>query len=326
MKCMGNVSNTIWETCKTYLFQQGKFLAILWVLIAACIFFYFKVLEDKTLRRRGGHPARLHPRHPRLLRRRLVRHPHQHRRPIPAPSFSALKGNPFATLGIPLRSGMSVGLLLVCVELFFMICILVFLKELAGPCFIGFAIGESLGACALRICGGIFTKIADIGSDLMKIVFKLPEDDPKNPGVIADCTGDNAGDSVGPTADGFRDLRRDRRGADRVPGAGAGSQPGHLRHAHHLAVRHARADDCDLAGLLLPERGHQPGQVRRQEGFRFRSAADPPGVDHLGGVHPRSRLPPAICCWATSRARHRFQPVSGGCSRPSSPAAPWPAR
>ena len=119
-------------------------------------------------------------------------------------AFSALKGNPLATLGIPLRSGMSVGLLLVCVELFFMICILVFLpRELVGPCFIGFAIGESLGASVLRICGGIFTKIADIGSDLMKIVFKLPEDDPKNPGVIADCTGDNAGDSVGPTADGF---------------------------------------------------------------------------------------------------------------------------
>ena len=119
-------------------------------------------------------------------------------------AFSALKGNPFATLCIPLRSGMSVGLLLVAVELFFMICILMFLpRELVGPCFIGFAIGESLGASVLRICGGIFTKIADIGSDLMKIVFKLPEDDPKNPGVIADCTGDNAGDSVGPTADGF---------------------------------------------------------------------------------------------------------------------------
>jgi K(+)-stimulated pyrophosphate-energized sodium pump len=118
-------------------------------------------------------------------------------------AFSALRGNPLATLSIPLRSGMSVGLLLVCVELFFMISILMFLKDLAGPCFIGFAIGESLGASVLRICGGIFTKIADIGSDLMKIVFKLPEDDPKNPGVIADCTGDNAGDSVGPTADGF---------------------------------------------------------------------------------------------------------------------------
>ncbi len=199
---MGNVSNTIWETCKTYLFQQGKFLAILWLLIAACIFFYFKVLEEQSM----GHVIVI------LLasilgilgsygvawfgiRINTVANSRT--------SFSALKGNPFATLGIPLRSGMSVGLLLVCVELFFMICILVFLKDLAGPCFIGFAIGESLGASALRICGGIFTKIADIGSDLMKIVFKLPEDDPKNPGVIADCTGDNAGDSVGPTADGF---------------------------------------------------------------------------------------------------------------------------
>src|SRR5882724_7093568 len=119
-------------------------------------------------------------------------------------AFSALRGNPLATLLIPLKSGMSVGLLLVATELFFMICILAFLpNDLAGPCFIGFAIGESLGASALRICGGIFTKIADIGADLMKIVFNLPEDDPRNPGVIADCTGDNAGDSVGPTADGF---------------------------------------------------------------------------------------------------------------------------
>src|SRR5204863_9810891 len=119
-------------------------------------------------------------------------------------AFSALKGNALDTLNIPLQSGMSVGLLLVSVELFFMICILRFLpSELVGSCFIGFAIGESLGASALRICGGIFTKIADIGADLMKIVFKLPEDDPKNPGVIADSPGDNAGDSVGPTADGF---------------------------------------------------------------------------------------------------------------------------
>src|SRR5208337_4012668 len=111
---------------------------------------------------------------------------------------------PVEVVNIPLRSGMSVGLLLVSVELFFMICILVFLpKDLVGPCFIGFAIGESLGAAALRIAGGIFTKIADIGSDLMKIVFKIKEDDARNPGVIADCTGDNAGDSVGPSADGF---------------------------------------------------------------------------------------------------------------------------
>ena len=119
-------------------------------------------------------------------------------------AFASLSGNPLSMVNICLRSGMSVGLLLVSIELFFMILILAYIpKDLAGPCFIGFAIGESLGASALRICGGIFTKIADIGSDLMKIIFHLPEDDPKNPGVIADCTGDNAGDSVGPTADGF---------------------------------------------------------------------------------------------------------------------------
>src|SRR5438309_3038706 len=199
---MSAVSNTIWETCKTYLFTQGKFLAILWVLIAACMIYYFKVLQGNS----AGHVVVI------LLasilgmlgsygvawfgiRINTVANSRA--------AFSALKGNPLATLGIPLRSGMSVGLLLVAVELFFMICILMFLKELAGPCFIGFAIGESLGASVLRICGGIFTKIADIGSDLMKIVFKLPEDDPKNPGVIADCTGDNAGSSVRQTADGF---------------------------------------------------------------------------------------------------------------------------
>jgi K(+)-stimulated pyrophosphate-energized sodium pump len=200
---MRSVSNIIWETCKTYLIQQGKFLVILWVLIAACMIYYFKVLQGEAV----GNVAVI------LVCSVLgilgsygvawfgIR---INTTANSRTSFSALRGNPLATLGIPLRSGMSVGLLLVCVELFFMISILVFLpRELVGPCFIGFAIGESLGASALRICGGIFTKIADIGSDLMKIVFKLPEDDPKNPGVIADCTGDNAGDSVGPTADGF---------------------------------------------------------------------------------------------------------------------------
>ncbi|MBI4661245.1 MAG: sodium-translocating pyrophosphatase [Verrucomicrobia bacterium] len=205
---MRNVSNIIWETCKTYLIQQGKFLVILWVLIAACIGYYFMGLQHNSfghvlvilfcsiLGILGSYGVAWFG-----IRINTVSNSRT--------SFSALKGNPLATLGIPLRSGMSVGLLLVCVELFFMIVILIapalgiMGRELVGPCFIGFAIGESLGASALRICGGIFTKIADIGSDLMKIVFKLPEDDPKNPGVIADCTGDNAGDSVGPTADGF---------------------------------------------------------------------------------------------------------------------------
>lgn len=200
---MLSVSHTIWETCKTYLWQQGKFLSILWILIAACIGYYFYFLQHQSV----GHVVII------LLasilgilgsygvawfgiRINTVANSRT--------AFSSLRGNPLKTLLIPLQSGMSVGLLLVSVELFFMICILAFLpRELVGPCFIGFAIGESLGASALRICGGIFTKIADIGADLMKIVFKLPEDDPKNPGVIADCTGDNAGDSVGPTADGF---------------------------------------------------------------------------------------------------------------------------
>ncbi len=199
---MSQVSHTIWETCKTYLIQQGRFLAILWLLIAACMIYYFIGLQHESpgkvliilacsvLGILGSYGVAWFG-----IRINTIANSRA--------AFSALQGNPLATLGIPLRSGMSVGLLLVAVELFFMICILVFLGDLAGPCFIGFAIGESLGAAALRICGGIFTKIADIGSDLMKIVFKLPEDDPKNPGVIADCTGDNAGDSVGPTADGF---------------------------------------------------------------------------------------------------------------------------
>src|SRR2546421_6540611 len=211
---MASVSHTIWETCKTYLFTQGKFLAILWVLIAACMVYYFGFLTEHT--NAAGQPLSAGQVGFNVfvillasilgilgsygvawfgIRINTVANSRA--------AFSALKGNPLATLGIPLRSGMSVGLLLVAVELFFMICILMFLGDMAGPCFIGFAIGESLGASVLRICGGIFTKIADIGSDLMKNACKLPEDGPRKPGRIADCTGDNAGDSVGPTADGF---------------------------------------------------------------------------------------------------------------------------
>jgi K(+)-stimulated pyrophosphate-energized sodium pump len=200
---MRNVSNVIWETCKSYLFQQGKFLAMLWVLIGVCMVYYFGALQHmpagsvvvillaSILGILGSYGVA-------WFGMRINTQANSRS------AFAALTGLPWGPLAIPMRSGMSVGMLLITVELFFMICILIFLpSELTGPCFIGFAIGESLGASALRICGGIFTKIADIGSDLMKIVFKLPEDDPKNPGVIADCTGDNAGDSVGPTADGF---------------------------------------------------------------------------------------------------------------------------
>ncbi len=202
-KAMLDVSQTIWETCKTYLIQQGKFLVALWILIAICIVHYFGALQGKgasdiviilicsILGILGSYTVAWFG-----IRINTVANSRA--------AFASLSGNALSIVNICLRSGMSVGLLLVSIELFFMIIILAYIpKELAGPCFIGFAIGESLGASALRICGGIFTKIADIGSDLMKIVFHLPEDDPKNPGVIADCTGDNAGDSVGPTADGF---------------------------------------------------------------------------------------------------------------------------
>ena len=202
-KAMLDVSKTIWETCKTYLFQQGKFLVALWILIAICMIYYFGVLQGKVVSDiiiilvcsivgiLGSYTVAWFG-----IRINTVANSRA--------AFASLSGDPLNIVNICLRSGMSVGLLLVSIELFFMIIILAYIpKELAGPCFIGFAIGESLGASALRICGGIFTKIADIGSDLMKIVFHLPEDDPKNPGVIADCTGDNAGDSVGPTADGF---------------------------------------------------------------------------------------------------------------------------
>src|ERR1700722_9791792 len=188
-KLMSNVSHVIWETCKTYLLQQGKFLAALWILIALCMIYYFAALQHKSfgsvliilaasiLGILGSYGVAWFG-----IRINTTANSRA--------AFAALKGDSLKTLFIPLKSGMSIGLLLIP-------------RELAGPCFIGFAIGESLGASALRIGGGIFTKIADIGSDLMKIVFDLPEDDPKNPGVIADCTGDNAGDSVGPTADGF---------------------------------------------------------------------------------------------------------------------------
>jgi K(+)-stimulated pyrophosphate-energized sodium pump len=202
-KSMLDVAATIYETCKTYLIQQGKFLCILFAFIGVCIAFYFGFLQKTPI---GGvlfilmwtiigilgsysvawYGIRMNT----LANSRTA--------------FTSLEKKPLKVLNIALDAGMSIGVLLVCVELIMMLIILLFVpRELAGASFIGFAIGESLGASALRIAGGIFTKIADIGSDLMKIVFGIKEDDPRNPGVIADCTGDNAGDSVGPTADGF---------------------------------------------------------------------------------------------------------------------------
>ena len=202
-KAMIDVSNTIYETCKTYMKQQAKLLVVLEVFIAVCIFYYFYYLNATPLPKvmtvlawsilgiLGSYAVA-------WFGMRINTYANSRT------AFLSLKGKPFPVMSLPLKSGMSIGVLLICVELVMMIAILLFVdKENAGACFIGFAVGESLGASALRVAGGIFTKIADIGADLMKIIFKINEDDARNPGVIADCTGDNAGDSVGPTADGF---------------------------------------------------------------------------------------------------------------------------
>jgi K(+)-stimulated pyrophosphate-energized sodium pump len=202
-RSMREISELIYETCKTYLITQGKFILLLEVFIGVIMIFYFGVLRHFeplkviiillfSLLGIGGSygVAWFGIRVNTFANSRTA--------------YASLKGKPYPIYAIPLKAGMSIGMLLICIELIMMLCILLFLpRDYAGACFIGFAIGESLGAAALRIAGGIFTKIADIGSDLMKIVFNIKEDDARNPGVIADCTGDNAGDSVGPSADGF---------------------------------------------------------------------------------------------------------------------------
>ncbi|MBI1893152.1 MAG: sodium-translocating pyrophosphatase [Candidatus Rokubacteria bacterium] len=200
---MREISELIYETCKTYLITQGKFLVLLEVFIGIIMVFYFGALQRfesvkvaiillfSVIGIAGSYGVAWFG-----IRINTFANSRT--------AFASLKGQPLPVYEIPLKAGMSIGMLLISVELFMMLCILLFIPgDYAGPCFIGFAIGESLGAAALRIAGGIFTKIADIGSDLMKIVFNIKEDDARNPGVIADCTGDNAGDSVGPTADGF---------------------------------------------------------------------------------------------------------------------------
>ncbi|MCI6168408.1 MAG: sodium-translocating pyrophosphatase [Muribaculaceae bacterium] len=202
-KSMLEIGNVIFKTCSTYLKQQGKFLAVLFLFIGLAVLLYFKVLDNMPLGNvlvilgwtvvgvLGSYAVAWYG-----VRMNTYANARM--------AFASLRRKPLALLNIPLTAGMSIGVVLICVELVLMLAILLFVPgDLAGSCFIGFAIGESLGASALRIAGGIFTKIADIGSDLMKVVFKIGEDDPRNPGVIADCTGDNAGDSIGPTADGF---------------------------------------------------------------------------------------------------------------------------
>ena len=202
-KSMLDVAETIFQTCKTYLKQQAKFLTILFAIIACAMAYYFIALKHESITTLGlvllfsvvGMAGSV------LVAFYGIRiNTYANART----AFASLRGIPWEVVNIPMRAGMSVGLFLISIELVMMVSILLFVpRDIVGYCFLGFAIGESLGASALRIAGGIFTKIADIGSDLMKIVFQVKEDDPRNPGVIADCAGDNAGDSVGPTADGF---------------------------------------------------------------------------------------------------------------------------
>ena len=202
-KSMLDVAATIYATCRTYLIQQGKFLCLLLLFIGICIAFYFGVLDGMNIGRvlliiawsvmgiLGSYVVAWYGMKMNTMANSRM-------------AFASLRRKPLRLLQIPLNAGISIGVTLICMELVLMLSILLFVpRDIAGACFIGFAIGESLGASALRIAGGIFTKIADIGADLMKVFFKIGEDDPRNPGVIADCTGDNAGDSVGPTADGF---------------------------------------------------------------------------------------------------------------------------
>src|SRR4029077_18844478 len=202
-RAMRDISELIYETCKTYLITQGKFILLLEIFIAVIIVLYFGVLLKFEAMRviiilffslvgiAGSYGVAWFG-----IRVNTFANSRT--------AFASLRGKPYPIYHTPLEAGMSIGMMLISVELLIMLLILLFIPgDYAGPCFIGFAIGESLGAAALRIAGGIFPKIADIGSDLMKIVFKIKEDDARNPGVIADCTGDNAGDSVGPSADGF---------------------------------------------------------------------------------------------------------------------------
>ena len=281
---MREVSELIWETCKTYLQTQGKFLLILEIFIGIIILFYFGYFQHLAADRvivillfsllgiAGSYGVAWYG-----IRVNTFANSRT--------AFASLRGFPFPCYQIPLRAGMSIGMVLISVELLIMLCILLWVpRDYAGNCFIGFAIGESLGAAALRVAGGIFTKIADIGSDLMKIAFKIKEDDARNPGVIADCTGDNAGDSVGPSADGFETygvtgvalisfilLAVSR---SRGPGSAAGLD---LRHAHH--------DGDFLRHLLLHQRSDCQSQIQHTPQVQLRAPPDVPRLADLDRLH-----------------------------------------
>ena len=270
---MLEVSELIYETCKTYLVTQGKFILILEVFVGLIIALYFGLLLHFPLFRvaiillfsligiAGSYGvAWFGIRVNTFANSRMA--------------FASLRGKPYPLHAIPLEAGMSIGMLLISVELFIMLCILLFIpRDLAGSCFLGFAIGESLGASALRIAGGIFTKIADIGADLMKIVFNIKEDDARNPGVIADCTGRQRG-RLGRSERGrLRDLRRHRRRAHHVhPDRGA--ERDRAGAAARLDLHDPRHDGRRQRLLLSRQRRAHARQVRQRDGDELRDAAD----------------------------------------------------
>ena len=275
---MLDVAEIIFQTCKTYLIQQGKFLLMLFVhhRRAPSTYYFIGFSSEPSTRRDTLGPMVL------VLLFSVVGmggsywvawygirvNTYANCRT----AFASLRGEPWDVVNIPLRAGMSIGLFLISLELVMMVIILLFVpRQIVGICFLGFAIGESLGASALRIAGGIFTKIADIGSDLMKIVFNVKEDDPRNPGVIADCTGDNAGDSVGPTADGFETYG--------VTGVAlisfitlAVPEHRHSGQAHRLDLRHAVPDGLHVRRVVLRQPGDLRNEVQGPEGIQLRSS------------------------------------------------------
>ena len=316
-KSMLEVSELIYETCKTYLFTQAKFIMMLWVCIAAVMIAYFGFLSHSDTSAAD------------LAAQGLT----QYSKPVTvamilffslvgiagsaAVAWFGMRVNTFANsrtamaslsglarpvYAIPLEAGMSIGMVLISLELLLMLVILLFVpRNLAGPCFIGFAIGESLGAAALRVAGGIFTKIADIGADLMKIVFKIKEDDARNPGVIADCVGDNAGDSVGPTADGFETYGVTGVALITFILLAVGNQfPVEQRDQLRVqllvwifAMR--LADGHHQRPELLHQRSDRQGQVCDSTHDELRSAADGAGVGRVDHVDHRDVHHLATC-------------------------------
>ena len=318
---MLKVAEIIYQTCRTYLLQQGKFLLMLFAFIAVAMAFYFLVMKGEAvpvllqillfsvIGMGGSYTVAWYG-----IRVNTFANART--------AFASLEGKPWNVVNIPLRAGMSVGLFLISLELVMMVIILLFVpRNIVGYCFLGFAIGESLGASALRIAGGIFTKIADIGSDLMKIVFKVKEDDPRNPGVIADCTGDNAGDSVGPTADGFEtygvtgvalisfitlaitvpdilwagltlpkfspaagvaEVSKEAIRSDRHALPGRASVE-----AHRLDLRNAVPHGLPLRLFVFRQPGDLHDQIQRQNGIRFRRAPHAAHLDRRDPLHQR---------------------------------------